>query len=60
MKIDFNENEAQALINLIDAAVRSQGLAAARAADRLADKIREAFNPSTTGGFEPEPEQSEE
>lgn len=44
MKIEFTKEEAQALLNLLDAAVRAQGLNAASAALPLAMKIQEAAN----------------
>ncbi len=47
--IEFNTNEAQVLLQLIDIAVKSQGLRAAEAAVILAKKVEEklaALNPA--------------
>lgn len=42
MTVDLTTDEAQALINLMDAAVRSQGLAAAQVALPLVQKLQQA------------------
>lgn len=44
MNIEFTKEEAQALLNLLDAAVRAQGLNAASAALPLAMRIQTALN----------------
>lgn len=44
MNIEFTLEEAQALLNLLDAAVRAQGLNAASAALPLAVKVQQAVN----------------
>lgn len=43
--IEFTVDEAKALLQLIDAAVRANGLNAAKAGAVLADKINTAFEP---------------
>lgn len=42
MKIEFTQDEAQAIVNLIDAAVRAQGLQAAVVALPLVQKLQDA------------------
>lgn len=42
MKIEFTQDEAQQLVNLIDAAVRAQGLQAAVIALPLVQKLQDA------------------
>ena len=44
MNIEFTKEEAQALLNLLDAAVRAQGLNAASAALPLAVKVQQVIN----------------
>ena len=46
--IDFSDEELNALIQLIDIAVKAQGLGVAQAAVILADKVRAAAAPPTT------------
>ena len=43
MKIEFNKEEAQVLINLLDIAVKQSGLQAAEAAVHFAKKLSEAI-----------------
>ena len=44
MTIEFTWEEAQTLLNLLDAAVRAQGLNAAQAALPLATKVQQAMD----------------
>ena len=44
MSIEFTLEEAHALLNLLDAAVRAQGINAAQAALPLAVKIQQALD----------------
>lgn len=44
MQIELTADEAQNLLNLLDAAVRAQGLNAAQAALPLAEKVQQAMN----------------
>tara|TARA_R110000744_G_scaffold308295_3_gene416341 strand:+ start:2713 stop:2928 length:216 start_codon:yes stop_codon:yes gene_type:complete len=44
--IEFTEEELNALIQLIDIAIKSQGLNVAQAGVILADKVREAASPT--------------
>lgn len=44
MKLELNAHEAQILINLIDIAVKSSGLAAAEAGAYFSKKITDALN----------------
>ena len=44
MNIEFTKEEAQALLNLLDAAVRAQGLNAAQTALPLAVKVQQALD----------------
>ncbi len=59
--IDINEQEGQALINIIDVAVRNSGLASAETGIHLARKIQQAFAvASTSGAVGSEPEEVKE
>ena len=43
--LEFSEQEATVLVNLLDAAVRAQGLGVAQNALALAQKVQGAFAP---------------
>lgn len=45
--IEFTDEELNALLQLIDLAIKSQGLNVAQAGVILADKIRESASPDT-------------
>lgn len=47
MNIDFTQEEANAMVQLIDIAVKSAGLNVAQAATVLANKFQTAFAPQT-------------
>lgn len=44
MTVELTKEEAQALLNLLDAAVRAQGINAAQAALPIAVKVQAALN----------------
>lgn len=48
MQIELTADEAQNLLNLLDAAVRAQGLNAAQAALPLAVKVQQTLNNQTS------------
>ena len=54
MNIDFTEQEATAVLQLIDMAVKANGMTVAEASVVLTKKIQEAFKPKETPVLEVE------